>query len=161
MSQPTHDEQVASTKSLLLEGVRLVPLRRIESPAGAVMHGLKASEPAFQGFGEAYFTTVGKGRVKAWKRHRQMASNLIVPVGEIRLKLFDDRDMSLTRNRWMEVILGSEHYQRLTLPAGLWFGFEGLAEGLNLMLNLASIEHDPGECDTLALHDPRFAQSGW
>jgi dTDP-4-dehydrorhamnose 3,5-epimerase len=147
--------------TVMLDGVGLTPLRRIESPAGAVMHGLKASEPAFHGFGEAYFTTVGKGQVKAWKRHRQMVSNLVVPAGEIRLKLFDDRETSLTRDRWMEVVLGPDHYQRLTVPPGLWFGFEGLAPGLNLMLNLASIEHDPHECDTLPLHEPRFAPSGW
>ena len=68
----------------LPEGVRLSPLRRIDTPAGPVLHALKASEPAFQGFGEAYFTAVGRGQVKAWKRHRRMVSNLVVPVGEVR-----------------------------------------------------------------------------
>jgi dTDP-4-dehydrorhamnose 3,5-epimerase len=158
---PNDDDAILRATSGLPTGAQLVPLRRIDAPAGAVMHGLKASEPAFQGFGEAYFTTIGKGQVKAWKRHRRMVSNLIVPVGEIRLKLFDDRADSPTRGQLFELTLGSGNYQRLTLSPGLWFGFEGLAEGLNLMLNLASIEHDPTESDALPQDDPRFGQSGW
>lgn len=161
MKTSDRDSLKASELPLLLAGVQLVPLRRIELPAGAVMHGMKASEPAFQGFGEAYFTSVGRGQIKAWKRHRQMVSNLIVPVGEIRLKLFDERIDSPTRGRMLDTVLGPDNYQRLTVPPGLWFGFEGLGEGLNLMLNLASIEHDPNESETLAQDDPRFCQSGW
>jgi len=156
-----HGGATVGAASSLLAGMQLTPLRRIESSGGVVMHGLKCSEASFQGFGEAYFTTVGKGQVKAWKRHRRMISNLVVPVGEIKLKLLDDRHGSSTFAQWFEVILGMANYQRLTVPPGLWFGFEGLADGLNLMLNLASIEHDPDESDALAQDDPRFAQSGW
>lgn len=145
----------------LLEGVQLSPLRRIPSPAGPVMHALKASEPAFQGFGEAYFSSVGYAQVKAWKRHRRMVCNLVVPVGGVRLKLLDERSESLTFGHWLELCLGAENYQRLTIPPGLWFGFEGLDQGLNLVLNLASIEHDPSEADTLPIDEARFKSSGW
>jgi dTDP-4-dehydrorhamnose 3,5-epimerase len=161
MSEPGYEAGTARAEPALPEGVRLSPLRRIDTPAGPVLHALKASEPAFQGFGEAYFTTVRRGQVKAWKRHRRMVSNLVVPVGEVRLQLLDDRPDSSTRGLWLDLRLGLANYQRLTVPPGVWFGFEGRGEGLNLMMNLASIEHDPTETDTLPLDDPRFAQSGW
>ena len=125
------------------------------------MHGLKASEPDFRGFGEAYFTTVGTGQIKGWKRHTLMISNLIVPVGEIQLKLLDGRTGSATIDEWFSVTLGRSNYQRLTVPPGIWFGFKGMAEGLNLMLNIASIEHDPAESESLPVDDPRFGPSGW
>ena len=144
-----------------LEGVQLTALRQIDSPGGRVMHGLKASEEAFHGFGEAYFSSIEQGQVKAWKRHRRMVCNLVVPVGSIRLKLFDDRVDSASNGQWQQELLGPDNYLRLTIPAGLWFGFEGLAAGLNLMLNLASVEHDPTEAETRPVADPRFQHSGW
>ena len=144
-----------------IDGVQLSALKRIALPAGDVLHGLRASEPSFGGFGEAYFTTVLQGQVKGWKRHRRMLSNLVVPVGAVRVQLLDDREDSPSRGRWLDVTLGESNYQRLTLPPGLWFAFAGAGPGLNLMLNIASIEHDPGECETLPLGDPRFAESGW
>ena len=82
-------------------------------------------------------------------------------MGEVRLQLLDDRPDSATCGLWLDLSLGPANYQRLTVPPGVWLGFEGRGEGLNLMMNLASIEHDPTEADTLPLDDPRFAQSGW
>ena len=36
-------------------------------------------------------------------------------------------------------------YFRLTVPPGIWFGFKGLSEGLNIVCNIADIEHDKNE----------------
>ncbi len=132
-----------------MKGASFERLRRIETPGGDVFHGLKASEPAFAGFGEAYFTTVERGYVKGWKRHRRMTLNLIVPVGEVRICVVDDHTGAHT-----EFDLGpesSETYGRLTVQPGLWVAFGGARAGLNLMLNLASTEHDPLESETRAL----------
>ena len=161
MNDLENDAVGGAQNSTLPTGVHLLPLRQIALPAGAVMHALKASEPSFQRFGEAYFTTVEAGQVKAWKRHRRMVSNLIVPSGAIRLQLLDDREESATQGRWIDLALGPTNYQRLTIPPGFWFGFAGISSGLNLMLNIASIEHDPAEADTLPLNDPRFAAIDW
>lgn len=145
----------------LIDGMVLAPLRRISIPSGDVLHALKSSEAAFHGFGEAYFTTVGFGEIKGWKRHQRMISNLIVPVGMVKLKFFDDRPSSRTNGKWLELTLGTSNYQRVTVPPGLWFGFQGADPGLNLMLNLASIEHDPTETDSLPLDHEEFSKSGW
>ena len=31
------------------------------------------------------------------------------------------------------------------LPPGIWFGFQGLAFGSSLLMNVADVEHDPNE----------------
>jgi len=144
-----------------IDGVLLSPLRTIPTAGGPVRHAMKASDAGFHGFGEAYFTSIEHRAVKAWKRHHRMWSSLIVPVGAVRLQLVDDRVDSPTRGSAMDLILGPENYQRLSMPPGLWFGFQGVSAGLNLMLNLASIEHDPGEAETLPLDAPAFAHVGW
>ena len=41
-----------------MDGVTLTPLRRIPLEKGDVLHGMKATETTFSGFGEAYFTQI-------------------------------------------------------------------------------------------------------
>lgn len=130
----------------LNSGAVVTPLRRIPTPKGDVYHGLKASEDSFKGFGEAYFSTVLPGATKGWKRHLAMTLNLIVPVGTIEFHLRSE-DGSVSES----VRLGAEHYARLTVPPGVWMAFSGVGPDLNLLLNLASITHDPDEAVTAPL----------
>jgi len=139
-----------------LEGVLLAPLKIIDTPGGDVLHGLKQSDLGFYGFGEAYFSTVDKGVVKAWKRHHKMVLNMVVPVGTIRFVLFDDRPESTTFGKYQEIFLSRNNYQRLTVPPMLWVGFQGISEGTNILLNVASIPHRPDEAERLALEEIEY-----
>ena len=103
-------------------------------------------EKTFAGFGEAYFSTVEKNAVKGWKKHHQMILNLIVPSGEILFVLYDAREKSATQNMLQEIKLSLNNYQRLTVPPGVWMAFKGL-QTVNILLNIASIPHDPEEAD--------------
>jgi dTDP-4-dehydrorhamnose 3,5-epimerase len=133
----------------LIEGIVLTPLRIITGESGNVMHALKNHEETFSGFGEAYFSTVEKNAVKGWKRHRQMTLNLVVPAGEIFFVLYDARENSPTRGQVQEVVLSPDHYKRLTVPPGIWMSFKGIRPSPNMLLNIASIPHDPEEAENL------------
>ncbi len=133
----------------MIEGVILTPLKIIPGESGNVLHAIKRTESSFCGFGEAYFSTIRKGAVKAWKRHREMILNLVVPCGEIRFVLYDERPKSSTCGKTFEVILSRHNYQRLTVPPMIWMGFKGLGDGLNMLLNVSNIPHDPDEVDRL------------
>ena len=139
-----------------LDGVLLTPLKIIDTQGGDVLHGLKQSDMGFNGFGEAYFSTVDKGAIKAWKRHHEMVLNLIVPVGAVQFVLFDDRTESGSFGKYQEVTLSRNNYQRLTVPAMLWMGFQGISEGTNILLNVASIPHHPDEADRLSLEEIEY-----
>lgn len=130
-----------------MEGVLLTPLKQIFHPKGDVFHGMKKTDPGFVSFGEAYFSTVHPGEIKPWKKHLRMTLNLVVPVGRIRFVLHDDRPESTTIGKTFSVEIGSNNYQRLTVQPGIWMAFEGLDEGLNLLLNMADMEHDPKEVE--------------
>lgn len=130
-----------------MEGVLLTPLKQIFHPKGDVFHGMKKTDPGFTAFGEAYFSTVHPGEVKPWKKHYRMTLNLVVPVGRIRFVLHDDRPESTTKGETFSVEIGSGNYQRLTVQPGIWMAFEGLDVGLNLLLNMADMEHDPIEVE--------------
>jgi len=140
----------------VLEGVFLTPLKIIDTPGGDVLHGLKNDDRGFDGFGEAYFSTVDTGSIKAWKRHHEMVLNLVVPTGKVRFVLFDDRPKSNSFGYYQEVILSKDNYQRLTVPPMLWMGFQGVSEGANILLNIASIPHRLDEVDRLALEEIEY-----
>jgi len=129
----------------LINGVILTPLKQIIHPQGDIYHGMKRSDDGFESFGEAYFSTIIKDEIKGWKKHSKMVLNLIVPLGCIEFIIFDDRINSSTKGKFFKVKLSKENYQRLTVPAGVWLAFRGIGDDLNMLLNVASIEHDPSE----------------
>lgn len=137
-----------------LDEISVIPLKRIELSGGNVLHAMKKCDSGYAGFGEAYFSWISEGSVKAWKRHIRMTMNVVVPVGKVRF-VFCLIDASGNRNFRVEEI-GVGRYVRLTVPPGIWFGFQGLGSKQNLILNIASIPHDPDELDRLNLHDINF-----
>jgi dTDP-4-dehydrorhamnose 3,5-epimerase len=134
-----------------IDGVTLIPLKIIKGDKGNVMHALKSEEESFKTFGEAYFSTIHYNEIKGWKKHHQMILNIVVPVGKIKFVIFDDRKNSSTHNCFFEIILSIDNYYRLTLQPGLWMAFKGMNEGLNMLLNIASIPHNPQEAENVTL----------
>lgn len=134
-----------------MDGIILTPLKIIPTPKGEVMHALKRSETSFVDFGEAYFSNVLHKEIKGWKKHTRMTLNLVVPVGEIRFVIFSDKQKS-----FFDVILGKNNYQRLTISPNLWVAFQGIGTEQNLLLNLASLEHDPQEAENKELSEINF-----
>jgi dTDP-4-dehydrorhamnose 3,5-epimerase len=132
----------------MINGVLLTSLRIIPTPGGSVLHAMKQNDPGFTGFGEAYFSTVESGAVKPWRRHLRMTVNLIVPFGEIRFVLHDDRSGSSSRGAFQEIRLSRPgNYQRLTVPPGIWVAFQGIGAPENMLLDIADLPHDPEEAE--------------
>ena len=127
--------------AISLDEIRLTKLKCISTPGGDVMHALKASETEFNGFGESYFSWIDSGAIKAWKCHRRMTLNLVVPLGSVRFVFHLPHQGDAFR---VEEI-GKDRYLRLTVPSGIWFGFKGIATERSLLINLADIEHDSDE----------------
>ncbi|PQJ21106.1 dTDP-4-dehydrorhamnose 3,5-epimerase family protein [Tenacibaculum sp. SG-28] len=133
-----------------IEGVILTDLKRIPHPKGDIYHGLKKNEDSFNGFGESYFSFINYGEIKAWKRHFKMICNIVVPIGKIEFALYDLREKSATKGKFMKIELGEENYKRITIPPGIWYGFKGLGSN-NMLHNLANIEHDPEEQENVKI----------
>ena len=130
-----------------MDGVILTPLNQIHNPKGDIFHAMKKSDEGFDGFGEAYFSTINLDDIKGWKKHTKMTLNVVVPFGEIEFVLYDEK-----KREFLNVKLSQKNYQRLTVKAGLWMAFRGL-EKSSMLLNLASIEHDPSEAVALELNE--------
>ena len=139
-----------------ISGVVFTPLSIIDTEGGDVLHAMKSSDMGYNGFGEAYFSTIDSGAIKGWKLHQEMILNLVVPIGKVRFVIFDDRIETPTKGEFCEIILSRENYGRLTIPPLLWVGFQGLDNSSSLLLNIASIEHSPEEVSRRELNEIEF-----
>lgn len=133
-----------------VEKILVTPLKRIPLEGGDVLHGMKCSDPGYVDFGEAYFSIIEAGAVKAWKRHLCMTLNFVVPVGSVQFVFLDGQGAI------REEVVGVERYVRLTVPPGLWFGFKGLTAPYSLLMNVADIPHDPAEIERKGLEEIQF-----
>lgn len=131
-----------------MDGIILTPLKQIHTPKGDVWHGLKKSEESFFGFGEVYFSFVNKGEIKGWKQHTKMVLNLIVLSGEIEFVIYNEKE-------FFSVKLSPKNYRRLTIQPNLWVAFRGIEEN-NMLVNIASIEHNPNEANTKELSEIKY-----
>ena len=139
-----------------IKGVLLTPLKKIFHPKGDILHGMKKSDQGFVAFGEAYFTKVKFGEIKGWNKHKRMTLNLCVPVGKVVFVVYDDREKSKTKGNFLLVEISVDAYQRLTVPPGVWLAFKGKGDDINLILNIADMEHDPDEVERLNLEQIEY-----
>jgi dTDP-4-dehydrorhamnose 3,5-epimerase len=140
----------------MIDGVIVEPLKLMADERGRVMHMLRADSPFFTGFGEIYFSTVNPGAVKAWRRHRRMTLRYAVPVGNVKVVIYDDRQASLTKGQVQEVRMGEDNYCLLIIPPLVWSGFQGISSYPALVANCADMPHNPEEADRLDPYDRRI-----
>jgi|TARA_B000000460_G_scaffold10032_1_gene7209 dTDP-4-dehydrorhamnose 3,5-epimerase len=130
---------------VVLDGVQMVPLRRIPDERGMVMHMLRNDDPHFTEFGEIYFSVVYPGVIKGWHLHSRMTINYAVVDGSIKLVLYDQRKSSPTYQRIQEIVFGQVNYQLVRVPPGVVNGFTAVGGQRALVANCADIPHDPNE----------------
>jgi dTDP-4-dehydrorhamnose 3,5-epimerase len=92
------------------------------------------------------------GAIKGWKRHNEFVLNIIVPVGEIKFVIFDDRFGSATYRSFFEIKLSpSRNYKRICLQPGLWMAFQGLSNPSSILLDIIPGAHISSEADSVLL----------
>ena len=125
-------------------------LKIISVEGGDVKQFLRSDEKSFNGFGEAYFSFIEKGKIKGWKLHTKMIMNLVVPIGEVAFVFYSEK------NTFQIFKIGNNNYKRLTILPHTWFGFKGIGLKSNLVVNLSNIIHDPSESKKKELSKIKF-----
>lgn len=131
-----------------IDGVRLESRQMFLDARGAVLHVLRADTPGFAGFGEIYASEINPGVVKGWKRHSRVTQQLVAPRGRVRFALHDDRASSPTNGASASCELGRpDAYALLVIPPMVWYGWKCLGSETALLINCASLPHDPAETE--------------
>jgi dTDP-4-dehydrorhamnose 3,5-epimerase len=127
----------------MIDGVQVIPLRRIPDERGTIFHMLRRTDPHFVEFGEIYFSTVYPGVIKGWHRHREMTLNYACIEGRVKLVLYDEREGSPTHGELMEIFLGPDNYSLVIIPPEVWNGFKGMSAPHAIVANCCTHPHDP------------------
>ena len=106
----------------MIDGLIITELKKINNEKGSVYHGMQNTEVGYNGFKEVYFSCINEGVIKAWKMHKKMTLNLIVPVGGLDLILLEVENGEIIKNR-SEFTIGQSNYCRITVPPLIIFGF--------------------------------------
>lgn len=135
----------------MIDGLKVIPLRRIPDERGTIFHMMKRSDPHFIEFGEIYFSTIYKDAIKGWHLHRDMTLAYACVSGRIKLVVHDDREGSPTRGDINEIFLGPDNYSLVMIPPLLWNGFKGMSDPEAIVANCCTHAHDPSRSSR---HDP-------
>lgn len=124
------------------------PVKLIESNTSTIIHSLRETDEEFSSFGELYFSKIKKDQIRGWKLHKKMICNLSVPHGNVKFVIKID-------SQFKEFKISNINPALLTIYPNTFFAFQGLDE-INIISNLASIEHDPEESENLALSEVNY-----
>lgn len=148
--------EIDFVKNSNISGVVIEPLQQFADDRGKVMHMLKSTSPIYERFGEVYFSTINSGAIKAWKLHHKVTQYLAVPVGKVRVVIYDDRKNSPTQRDIKILEIGEDNYCLVKIPPLLWYGFKGISDCPSLIANCADFPHDSKEQEVADISDQRF-----
>ncbi len=135
----------------MIDGVQVIPLKKICDERGMIMHMLKKTDPHFEQFGEIYFATAYPGVVKGWHEHTRQVQMYACIVGMIKLVLYDNRPKSPTIRQLAELFIGEDNYQLVRIPTGVINGWKNIGTDTAILANCSSLPH---EQDEMLRYDP-------
>ena len=77
----------------ILNKIKIKKLKKIKVLEGNIMHVLKKDELKNWSFKEAYFSKIKFNKVKAWKYHKKMTLNLVVPSGKVKFIFYNPENL--------------------------------------------------------------------
>lgn len=131
----------------MIEGIIINELKQFVDDRGRVMHMIRADDPLSKKFGEVYFSEILPGVVKAWRNHNLMTQLFAVPIGTIRLVIYDDRQNSKSKGNLKVLEIGRKNYKLVKVPPKLWYGFKCISDFPALIVNCPDLPHDPDESE--------------
>jgi dTDP-4-dehydrorhamnose 3,5-epimerase len=139
----------------MIEGVVLKDLQTNTDERGFFREIIRCSDSFFsEGFGQFSHSLMYPGVVKAWHVHPHQVDWWYVPIGVLKVALFDRRSGSPTEGELMEFFLGENHGARvLKIPPGVAHGCKAIGGAAHLFY-ITSMTYDPKEEGRIAHDDP-------
>jgi dTDP-4-dehydrorhamnose 3,5-epimerase len=134
-----------------LNKIKVTRMKIAKSPKGDVMQILKKKDLKKWNFQEAYISKIKFNKIKAWKYHKKMMLNLVVPKGKVKFVFY-----SYQNDRFRIIEIGEKKYSRLTVPPKIWFGFKGTGKTENMIINLSNYIWNPKEQKNMKKNKLKF-----
>ena len=151
---PTHGD-APIREDTMIDGVELKELTTHRDERGFFREIARDTEDIVtEGWAQLSHSLMHPGVAKAWHVHPNQIDWWYVPVGDLKVALYDTRDGSSTKGQLDELFLG-EHYdaQLLKIPAGVAHGCRVIG-GLTHLIYMTSKTYDPDEEGRIPHDDP-------
>jgi dTDP-4-dehydrorhamnose 3,5-epimerase len=122
----------------MIDGVIVKKLKVVADERGYLMEMLRADDPFFRKFGQAYLTVAYPGVVKGWHYHKVQTDHFVCVKGMIKVALYDNREESSTKGRVGEFFIGERNPAILTIPPGVVHGFKATGPESGYLINIPS-----------------------
>ena len=122
----------------MLDGLKILPLTQHCDDRGRVMEILRKDDPHFVGFGQAYFSSIYPGVIKAWHAHEKQTDCLSIIHGMAKIGFYDSRPKSHTHGKTHRIVVGEHHLVLIHIPPGIFHGFKAISPNEVLLINLPS-----------------------
>ena len=126
----------------MISGVSAKELKFIKDKRGRLAEILRSDDSVFKKFGQVYVTTAKPYAVKAWHYHKKQTDNFFCIFGKMRVGLYDSRRNSPTFGKTQEIIMSFEKPVLLTIPPGVWHGFECVGKKEAAIINICTHLYD-------------------
>jgi dTDP-4-dehydrorhamnose 3,5-epimerase len=95
----------------------------------------------------AYQSRLYPGAIGAWSCHAHTVDRLFINQGNLKVVLYDGRDVSRTAGLVNELYVGDARPALVILPIGVWHGLQNLGDGDALVLNFPSEAYNYADPD--------------
>lgn len=129
-----------------LEGVVVQELITYPDERGFFRELIRVNDPFFgEGFAQLSHSLMHGGTAKAWHIHKTQVDWWYVPVGVLKVALYDTRADSPTHGQLQELFMGGDHGQKvLKIPPGVAHGCKAISSMAHLIYVTSSI-YNPDE----------------
>lgn len=109
-----------------------------------------------EGFAQLSHSLMHPGVSKAWHIHKTQIDWWYVPVGVLKVALYDTSEDSPTKGVLQELFMGSDHgYSILKIPAGVAHGCKAIG-GTSHLIYVTSNVYDTAEEGRIPYNDPEI-----
>jgi dTDP-4-dehydrorhamnose 3,5-epimerase len=136
VADPVKYTDAVAVKHPRIAGVHIKPLNLIADERGYLLEMVRADDPFFTKFGQAYISATYPGVVKAWHYHRVQVDYFVCISGMVKLVLYDSREDSSTKGAITEFCLGEQNRSLVVVPNLVYHGWKCISDGMSLVVNM-------------------------
>ncbi|RMD97202.1 MAG: hypothetical protein D6814_09945 [Calditrichaeota bacterium] len=139
----------------MIAGVEIKELTTYPDERGFFREIIRKTDGFFgEGFGQLSHSMMYPGVAKAWHVHKTQIDWWYVPVGNLRLAMYDLREDSPTHGTLQEILMGESYPAKVVkIPAGVAHGCKVLG-GVTHLFYVTSKTYDPAEEGRIPHDDP-------
>ncbi len=140
-----------------IEGVVIKELVTHPDERGFFRELIRSTDPFFtEGFAQLSHSLMHPGVSKAWHIHKTQVDWWYVPVGVLKVALYDTRSDSPTKGVLQEIFMGDAHgYSILKIPPGVAHGCKAIGGTAHLIYVTSNI-YDTEEEGRIPYDDPEI-----